>query len=49
MNLIKLKGWKHPKGVTVTAAMIEKAPLDVQIQRLEELLNMPAVAEEVGL
>ncbi len=49
MNLIKLKGWKHPKGVSVTAAMIEKAPLDVQIQRLEELLNMPAVAEEVGL
>ncbi len=49
LNLIKLKGWKHPKGAIVTAAMIEKAPIDVQIARLEELLNMPEVEEEVSL
>lgn len=50
MNLIKLKGWKHPKGAIVTSTMIEKATIDDQINRIEEMLNMPdEVEEEVGL
>ncbi len=47
LNLIKIKDWKHPQGVEVTAKMIDKAPLETQIARIEELLNMPdAVVEE---
>lgn len=50
MNLIKIKGWKHPKGAIVTATMVEKASVDDQIKRIEEMLNMPdEVEEEVGL
>lgn len=50
MNLIKIKGWKHPKGAIVTATMIEKASVDDQIKRIEEMLNMPdEVEEEVSL
>ncbi len=51
MNLIKIKNWKHPKGAIVTASMIEKATVDDQIKRIEEMLNMPdaVVEEEVSL
>lgn len=50
MNLIKRKGWKHPSGVQVTSKMIDKADLETQIKRIEELLNMPdSDAEEPGL
>lgn len=51
LNLIKIKGWKHPQGVEVTAKMIEKASLNTQIARIEELLNMSnaEVEAEVSL
>lgn len=47
LDLINRKGYKHPKGVIPTAQIIEKTPLDRQIQFIEELLNMPD--EEVTL
>ncbi|MBI1939149.1 MAG: hypothetical protein HYS25_13655 [Ignavibacteriales bacterium] len=49
LTLIQRKGWKHPGGVQVTAAMIEKAELTTQIERIEMLLNMPDPVEEVTL
>jgi len=47
LELITRKGYKHPKGVIPTAQIIEKTPIDRQIQFIEELLNMPD--EEVTL
>lgn len=41
LELIELKGWEHPSKVKVTASMIEKSPIEKQIDRIEELLNMP--------
>ena len=49
MNLIKIKGWTHPKGAIVTATMIEKASIDDQIKRIEEMLNMQDLVEEETL
>jgi len=49
LNLIKLKGWKHSSGAEVTAAMIEKATLDTQIDRIEMLLNIAELEPEVSL
>jgi len=50
LNLIKIKDWKHPKGAIVTTTMINKATIDDQINRIEEMLNMPdLIEEEVGL
>lgn len=49
LALIQRKGWKHPSGVEVTAAMIEKATIDTQIKRIEELLNISDEVEEVAL
>lgn len=49
LKLIVERNWKHPQGHTVTAAMIEKAPLDKQIERIEELLNMPVPVAEASL
>ncbi len=45
LTLIKLKGWKHSSGAEVTAAMINKAELNTQIERIETLLNMPDLVE----
>ncbi len=47
LELINKKGYKHPKGIIPTAQIIEKTPLERQIQLIEELLNMPD--EEVTL
>ena len=50
LSLIKKKGWKHPAGVEVTERMIEKATIDQQIARIEELMLMPdLVVEEPSL
>lgn len=49
LKLIDEKSWKHPQGHTVTAAMIEKAPLDKQIDRIFELLMMPEPVAEASL
>jgi hypothetical protein len=53
LNLIKIKGWKHPEKPTVviTAAIIERATVEQQIARIEELLNMqePTLEPEVSL
>lgn len=49
LKLIGKKKWKHPAGVQVTASMIEKATIDTQIQRIEELLNIPDEVKEVAL
>lgn len=49
LNLIKIKGWKHPQNAVVTSAMISKATIDKQIERIEELLNMPDPVEEASL
>lgn len=49
MRLIEVKGWKHPKGYAVTAAMVNKSSLDKQVSRLEELYSMPDMQEEETL
>lgn len=48
LNLIQRKGWKHPQGHVITAAIIEKTPLERQIERIYELLMLPD-SEEVQL
>lgn len=49
LKLIDEKKWVHPQGVKVTAAMIEKAPLEKQIERIEELLNYDEPVPEASL
>lgn len=45
LTLITKTGWKHPKGQTITQAVIEKAPIDTQLARIEELLNLQSEGE----
>jgi len=47
LALIKEKDHKHPDGAEYTAAMIEKATIDKQIDFIEKLLNLPGKEAEL--